>query len=353
MAGTPAEEPDADRRRLMQRLSEMGATDEEIQDAARSGTLGPLALELALRGSEVIPFAEAAAQAGLRLEDAARLWRALGFPDPVAAPPRVTPKQVTTLRVLAGTANLLGDDAALQLAPLIGGSMARLAEAIVDSFRIHVEMPRRHQGEPSSQIVEDYSRTAAALIPPLIEAIGDLLVGHILAVARASWALDDQRAAVTRDLVVGFADLVGYTQAAQQLSPAELAGAISRFEACSGETISRHGGRVVKLIGDEVMFVVDDRRRAADLAMELLDQVAQDAHLPEIRIGLAAGPVVSHHGDYYGAVVNLAARLVKSASPGTVLASESLGSSSGGEPVELPPPKGFDHPVQAWQLGLR
>lgn len=337
----------------MRRLSEMGATDAEIEDAARTATLGPLALELALRGTEVVPFDEAARAAGLEPQAAARLWRAVGFPDPLESPPRITPTQISTMRVLSGTRGVLGEQAALELAPVIGGSMAKLAEAIVDSFRINVEMPRRDQGEPSSQVVEDYSRTAAAVIPALTEAIGDILVGHILAVARASWALDDQRTAVTRDVVIGFADLVGYTRAAQLLSPAELAGAIRRFETCSGEIITRHGGRVVKLIGDEVMFVVEDRDRATRLALDLLGELAADPDLPEIRIGLAAGPVVSHNGDYYGDVVNLAARLVQAADSSSVLVSESLGSRAHGEPVELAPPKGYDSPVRAWRLVLR
>lgn len=353
MAGTPAAEPeDIDRRKLMRRLSQMGATPEEIEDADRSGTLGPLTLELTLRGPEAVPFEEAARAAGLTPPEAARLWRALGFPDPLESPPRMSPGQIATLRVLAGTRSLLGDEAALELAPVIGGSMAKLAEAIVDSFRINVEMPRRHRGEPTSQIVEDYSRTAAAVIPPLIDAIGDVLVGHIVAVGRANWALDAQRAAITRDLVIGFADLVGYTRAAQQLGPAELAGAIRRFEASSGEVIARHGGRLVKLIGDEVMFVIEDPGRAVELANDLLHEEAVDHRLPGIRIGLAAGPVVSHHGDYYGDVVNLAARLVKAAAPGTALVSESL-ESVGEAPLELPPLKGYDRPIRAWRLGLR
>lgn len=354
MAGTPAKEPDdADRRLLMQRLAEMGATPEEIEDADRTATLGPLALELALRGPEVISFAEAARQAGLELEEAALLWRAVGFPDPVRSPPRITPRQITTLRVLAGTRGLLGDEAALQLAPVIGGSMARIAEAIVDTFRINVEMPRRHRGDPTSQVVEDYSRMAAAVVPPLIDAVGDLLVGHIVSVARASWDLDEQRAAVTRVLVIGFADLVGYTRTTQALSPAELAGAVARFEACSGEIITRHGGRVVKLIGDEVMFVAEDRHRAGEMVLDLLAELGSDDQLAEVRIGLAAGPVVSYHGDYYGDVVNLAARLVKAAHPGTALVSEPDAAGGGGQPIELPPLKGYDQPVRAWRLALR
>src|SRR5438270_13953405 len=86
----------ADARRLTARLLEMGASQTEIDAAARTGTLGPLALELALRGPEVISFEDAARQAGVKLEDAARLWRALGFPDPLASPPRITPRQVAT-----------------------------------------------------------------------------------------------------------------------------------------------------------------------------------------------------------------------------------------------------------------
>jgi adenylate cyclase len=343
----------ADTRRLMDWLLEMGASQAEVEEARQTGTLGPLGLELALRGPEVISFEDAARQAGLGLEDAARLWRAVGFPDPVAAPPRVTPRQVTTLRFFAGVRELLGDQASLQLAPLIGGSMHRLAEAIVDAFRLNVEMPQRDRGEPTSEVVEGYSRTAAAVMPPFTEAIGDLLVGHLLDVTRASWGLDEQRSAVTRDLVVGFADLVGYTQAAQQLSPSDLAGAIARFEACSGEAITRHGGRVVKLIGDEVMFVVDEPRRAADLVLDLLGQVAADPQLPQVRIGLAAGPVVSHVGDYYGEVVNLAARLVKAAAPGTALATGPVGALGGGEAIQVPALKGFDGPVEAWRLTLR
>jgi adenylate cyclase len=353
MAGTPADEPgDADRRRLIQRLSELGATDEEIAQAAEAKALGPLALELALRGSDVIPFEEAARRAGLSLEEASDLWRALGFPDPAVAPPRITERQITTLRVLAGTGELLGEDVARQLAPLIGGSMARLAEAIVDAFRIHVEMPRRDRGEPASQVVEDYSQTAAAVLPPLIEAIGDLLIGHLVSVARASWTLDDQRSTVTRDLVIGFADLVGYTRAARTLSPAELAGAVARFDTRSAEIITRHGGRVVKLIGDEVMFVLDDRPRAEELARDLLADLGGDPQLAEIRIGLAAGPVVSHHGDYYGDVVNLAARLVKEAEPGSALVAEAVAEQSAG-PVELVPLKGYDEPIRARKLLLR
>jgi adenylate cyclase len=175
----------------------------------------------------------------------------------------------------------------------------------------------------------------------------------LVTVSRASWALDDQRVAITRDLVVGFADLVEYTRTSRALTPAELTDAIGRFESRVGEIVPRHGGRVVKLIGDEIMFVLPDAASAMALALELARELAHDPELPEVRIGLAAGPVVSHAGDYYGDVVNLAARLVKAADPGSALMTESpFERTSSEEPVELPL-KGYDTPVRAWRLPLR
>ena len=346
----------ADAIRLIDHLAEQGASDEELVEATRTGTLGPLALDLALRGrGEHLPFDEAARRAGLEVEEAARVWRALGFSDPLDPPQKVTPAQVEALRKLTRMGQaLLGADAEHQLARVIGSGMARLAEALVDTFRVQAEMPRIDSGEPSSEVVEHYSRAAAVMIPALAEVLGEVLTEHLLAASRASWTPDEQRAAVTRSLAVGFADLVEYTRTARGLTPAELAGAVGRFESLAGEISSRHRGRVVKLIGDEVMFVAGDPADGARVALELIDELGRDPSMPQLRVGLASGPVISQQGDYYGDVVNLAARLVKAAEPGTVLASESVAKGVtepvAAEPVELPPLKGFDEAVPVYRL---
>lgn len=334
--------------RLIDFVKESGADHDELVEAVRTGNLGPLALDLALRPrGELVSFNEAAERVGLEVDEAARLWRALGFPDPRDPPLRVGPGQLETLRVLA-TLTGLGSEPMLRLAQVLGSSMAQLAEAFVNAFRVNVEMPRRDSGEPASEVVRGYAQMAEALVPPLTAALGDVLVGHLVAVSRASWALDEERAAVTRELVVGFADLVDYTQSTRLLSPAELAGEIGRFETKAGEIISRHHGRLVKLIGDEVMFAVEDRAGAAQVALELIEE------LGGVRVGLAAGPVMAHQGDYYGEVVNLAARLVKAAEPDTALVSEAVVDQASpdvaAEPVELPPLKGFDGEVRAYRL---
>jgi adenylate cyclase len=343
--------------RLERYLISQGAEPEELAEAAETGTLGTLALELALREpGERVPFPEAAARAGLQPADAAAIWRALGLPDPLHSAPSLTQSEIETLQIINEFGRRLGPETMLQLARVIGGSVAQIAEAIVDSFRLRVEMPRHSAGDPYPEIVEDYASTAAAALPALGQAITRVLCSHLVSVSGSAWGLDPERATVTRDRTVGFVDLVGYTSTARGASPAALASTISRFESCVADAVSRSGGRVVKLIGDEAMFIVRDPIAGCALALELRRSLAEDPQLPAVRIALAAGPIVSHHGDYFGDVVNLAARLVKVAEPGEVLVSEALAEAGGGsgdlqfDAAGQHPLKGYDHGVDAYRL---
>jgi adenylate cyclase len=125
-------------------------------------------------------------------------------------------------------------------------------------------------------------------------------------------------------LTVGFADMVGFTLLSQHLQEDELGAVVQRFEDISYDTVGMLGGRVVKMIGDEVMFVVDDATAAIRIGLALAEAYADDDLLSDVRVGLAMGPVLVREGDYFGATVNLASRIVNIANPGTVLVSESL-----------------------------
>ncbi|MCJ7673356.1 MAG: adenylate/guanylate cyclase domain-containing protein, partial [Acidimicrobiia bacterium] len=125
--------------------------------------------------------------------------------------------------------------------------------------------------------------------------------------------------ASTVRMAVGFLDLVRSTDMVQALEPDELASAIGRFEQVAIELVGARGGRVVKTIGDEVMFVLPSAADACVTALDLRDAVAADAQLPEIRGGIAIGDLVRGYGDYYGPEVNVAARIVKLAEPGCVV----------------------------------
>jgi adenylate cyclase len=120
-------------------------------------------------------------------------------------------------------------------------------------------------------------------------------------------------------LLVGFADMVGFTQTTRRRSTAELAEMIERFGSSTTEVISDGKGRLVKTVGDEVLFVADDVGDGAAIALALQDRVRAEPALPPVRIGLATGPVLVRYGDVYGEVVSIAARLTGHARPDTVL----------------------------------
>lgn len=349
---------DDDQRVLVEYLVSLGATEDELAEAERGHTLSELAVDLVLRPpGPMLDFAAAAEQAGMELEDAARVWRAFGFPDPMTAKPRVAPDMAAALSLMAlAWRDLIGPDAALAVARVTGASISRLAQAIVDAFRVQFELPRLQAGTPRSQVVQGYTAVAEALVPRVVETMGALLRAHIVEAAAAAWSHDEERSTTTRsEVVVGFADLVGYTALSRTLSPRQLAHLVDGFENAVNEAASRGGGRVVKLMGDGAMFVCEDPAGSVTLAVDLCRRVAESGDLPPVRVALAQGDVVAMHGDYFGEVVNLAARLLAVAAPSTVVVAESMAAvaaAAGFEVERLPASslKGIPDPSVAYRV---
>ena len=125
-----------------------------------------------------------------------------------------------------------------------------------------------------------------------------------------------------------FADLCDYTKVTEQLgdeAAAEIAvvlGAIARSVAW------RHGGRVVKTLGDGAHLHFSASQQAIAAALELIERV-RAAGLPCVRVGVNAGPMVEADGDYYGRAVNIAARIAAQSTPGAVFVGESATASAG------------------------
>ncbi len=118
---------------------------------------------------------------------------------------------------------------------------------------------------------------------------------------------------------VGFADLVSFTRLVRRLSERELAALVQRFEALASDIVAAHGGRVIKTVGDEVLFAAGSPAAAAAIALDIAAAMAEDDLLPDVRSGLGTGPVVMRLGDVFGTTVNRASRLTGMAHPGEVL----------------------------------
>jgi adenylate cyclase len=120
-------------------------------------------------------------------------------------------------------------------------------------------------------------------------------------------------------LAIGFVDLVGFTQTSRESDARDLGVLLERFERETSLRVTAYGGRVIKMLGDEVLFVTDDAVGAAEVALETVAAHAADDTLPEVRAGIALGPVLARLGDVFGEPVNLASRLTAEARPGSVL----------------------------------
>jgi adenylate cyclase len=120
---------------------------------------------------------------------------------------------------------------------------------------------------------------------------------------------------------VGFADIVSFTSQTAKMRSSELSNFISGFEAAARDVITKAGGRVVKTIGDAVLYIADDVQTGANVALGLADAGNSDGvgSMPKVRVSLVWGRVLSRFGDVFGSSVNLAARLSNEAEPGRVM----------------------------------
>ncbi len=213
---------------------------------------------------------------------------------------------------------------------VMGSSIARIAASQVDTIEAGVDQQLE---ELQAEIDDDESEVdrVEALTEPFIIRAGQLMSvmpqimdytwrRHLRAAARRKMvrgALTDGESITA----VGFADIVGFTTMSQQLDEKSLAAVVDRFETIAYDTVAAMGGRVIKTIGDEVMFAVEGASEGVDVAMALAETYGGDDALGDVRVGLAAGPVLEKDGDLYGPVVNLASRMVELAYPGTVVVS--------------------------------
>jgi adenylate cyclase len=346
----PAAPDAAERLELVRLALARGATREEI--VAAEGELGTLVVQLSLRPGPRIRVAEVVAASGIGELEARRLLTAVGFPTD--ADDWMTAHEAAAFRFLAGLRQqFLGPEATVQVARVAGSAMARIAEVLAATLRIQVELPRQAAGSAYSDVVKEYVALVEGQFPGFVDTLGVILRHQLVEVAEQVWTTDEQQTAVTLPRTIGFVDLVGYTAASARMSVADLSFVLAEFDERVYGVVRRGHGQVIKTIGDEAMFVTEAAADSCRIALQLLAEIDQ-GRLPPVRIGLAAGEVLSVFGDVYGPDVNLAARLVASAEPSTVLVSERVQSECAAllefKPIAPLVLKGFGRPVRAFQM---
>ncbi|MEV4441805.1 adenylate/guanylate cyclase domain-containing protein [Streptomyces sp. NPDC049577] len=296
-----------------------GAAREKVVDEDFGDGTDPLALRLEslILGAErrYTPF-QAARAAGVSMDLAARFWRAMGFAD-IGQAKALTEADVLALRRLAGLveAGLLSEPMAVQVARSTGQTTARLADWQIDSFLMGLTEPQ----EPGLSRTEITYPLVELLLPELEEFLIYVWRRQLAAATgRVVQAADDAEM-VDRRLAVGFADLVGFTRLTRRLEEEELGELVEAFETTAADLVAAHGGRLIKTLGDEVLYAADDAGTAAEIGLRLIETLAHDETMPELRVGIAFGTVTTRMGDVFGTTVNLASRLTSIAPRDAVL----------------------------------
>lgn len=278
---------------------------DRVNTASRLARLDPPTL----RRSDV------AARTGVAPEQSVRWWRALGFAavddDEVA----FRDADVEVVRELGALvdAGFVDDADVLRLARLMSSLFSRLVDAQLDVLELGTGADDEVGVDVGERLAE-LARSDVDIFSFMESTMAYVWRRHLLGAIGHRLSLDP----TAQGQAVAFADLSRFARFTKRATAEEIARVIDTFEAVAFDVVSTHGGRVVKLIGDEVLFVVDDLDRAIGAGLELIGRLAEFDEMPPVHCGVAFGPTITVGGDVFGPTVNLASRLTKVARPGSI-----------------------------------
>lgn len=337
---------------LIKYLDDLGFTVTDMAEAEQRGRLFGLAGDvLQWSGRPIYTLASAAEQLGLSADEVAHAWALLGLT--VAGPdvPTLSQADVDALATWLALQTVVGEEGAKGMLRVLGAAMARLAEA--ESTLIRAGTPDIQMTHTHDELATAQAYRAVAEFVPRLGALIDVVHRHHLASARTHFegVIRDTSASVVCG--IGFADLSNFTVLTQTLTPDELQALLSEFGATVADVVHSDGGRVVKFIGDAVMWVSSSAERLAKAAVDLVSHPRAREEGLQVRAGLAYGSALAINGDYFGNPVNLAARLVAAAAPEQILADSAVHDRLPNWPTALHGAltlKGFDEPVNAFEV---
>lgn len=264
---------------------------------------------------------EVAALAGMDHNTAQQVWRAIGMANVEDDALAFSEWDVETLKIIKRIGDIgypLQDF--ISSSRLVGRAMSRITDA-------HTRVMRERLMDPLLESSSDPDVAFEQLQPvlqQLLELTAPLLVyayRRHLAVAVQQMSTEEAGPGSER-LAAGFVDLVAFSKLSDDLQEADLSELIAHFEQMAMEACIDAGVRLVKIVGDSVMFVTRDPRAALEAARSMVESVDADDALPAARAGLDYGQVLPRGGDYFGRPVNVAARVTALARPSTILVTQ-------------------------------
>lgn len=281
----------------------------------------------------MVEFAE---RAGASLKAARDFWRAMGFPNVAdESAPFFTDADVAALRRTIDMVRHghIDTETAVSLTRAMGHVTDRLVlwqtEALVDDAERRLGLSDSEARFDALEVMPEVVALMESQLGYAFRRQMSAMIGRTVADATSrsresegvgiAGSASNSPTMLPLERAVGFADLVSFTEITAHLSPTELASFIHRFENIARDVVTSGGGRVVKTVGDEVLYVADSAIAGARIATDLVTAMAADPSVPAIRAGLVWGRVLSRFGDIFGPAVNLSARLTECAEPNQIL----------------------------------
>jgi adenylate cyclase len=314
----------AERAELVEWLLEQGVTADEI----RSTTPPLLLATRRLIGDDgtYVSTREISETHGIDLILLQRLQRAIGLvtvEDPDAAVHMRADGEAAAYAQRFVEVGLDPDQVVLVVRVLAEG-LSHTAEVMRYSALSAIMRP----GATEVEIAKGSKALVGQIAPLLGPMIQDMLFMHLRHMMETEAINAAERAAGqplpgARQVTIAFADLVGFTRIGEVVSAEELGQLANRLADLARE-MTVPPVRLIKTIGDAVMFVCPEPAPLLDAVLKLVDVVDTDNEFPRLRAGLASGMAVSRAGDWFGSPVNVASRVTGVARPGKVLVADSV-----------------------------
>jgi adenylate cyclase len=312
--------------RLLRELLADGSTLEELRDAVAKDRIALLPSERLLQsGDRHVPrytAEEVAEQAGVGVEDLRSTNAALGLPLAAPGVPVHTEVDVELASQLAvALAAGLSVEAVAEVDRIIARSITQMVAA---SRTVVIEATLR-PGMTEHEAAQAWAMAASQLVPSVTRRIMLAFEAHLLKAIEHEYIglaeIGAGKAAGARAVSVAFADLVGFTQLGELLSPEDLARIARRLEETATSVVTP-SPIVAKTIGDAIMLVSPEPGDLLRTIIALIEHAATLEGFPPIRAGVAHGDVHERSGEWFGEIVNLASRITRAAPAGLVVATD-------------------------------
>ena len=311
---------------LLRTLEEAGCGLEEMRAAAEQGRLALLPLELVLAGEGPRRRQrEVAEETGLDLGFLAEARRALGLPAVETDDEVITEAEVELARSAARLLDAgLDRDGFLELTRVMSQGMGAVAAALVSTFGAALLRPGDTERDLGLRYADSLRELGPLAGPSLTQMLNLRMREQIRQAVVGEAELQSGRLPGAQQIVVGFVDIVGFTRMGEEVPVEELGAVVRSFEQLV-EDAAGPPVRVVKTIGDAAMLAAPEAAPLLDSVLALVvGSRDDDAAMPLLRGGVAAGEALPRAGDWYGRPVNLASRLTSFARRGSVVAAKEV-----------------------------